>query len=331
MKKALTNDHNISLAMAVWLANDGYNAGVNPHPDHEMVSVTTLLKPTRAFILSQRVPEDQLSIDVTDLIPSRMGHAIHDSIEKAWSQGYAPAMRKLGYPEKVIENVMINPPEPREDGIDIYLEQRAYRMVDGVVISGQFDAVIDGELNDTKSTSVYGFLNDSNDWEHQMQLSIYRWLNPELITSDIAQIQYCFTDWQRMMVKQNPKYPPHRVHQKTITLLSLEETERWVKRKIAEIRANVQKKQADMIECTQYELWMSDPVHKYYSNPETAKAGGRATKNFDNYPAAAEHMRTKGKGKGTIVTVQAEPKRCGYCNAMPICEQAKRLLDTDKL
>lgn len=48
-------------------------------------------------------------LDVTDLIPSRLGTAIHDSIEAAWKKGYAKAMLRLGYPKKLIARIRINP------------------------------------------------------------------------------------------------------------------------------------------------------------------------------------------------------------------------------
>lgn len=124
-------------------------------------------------------------------------------------------MRDLGYPESVIERVIINP-EPEElqsNSIPVYLEQRVEKKLGPFTISGQFDLVLDGELNDYKSTGVYGFMNGSNDEKYRIQGSIYRWLNPQIITSDCMCIQYIFTDWSglRASIEKAKGYPQSRV------------------------------------------------------------------------------------------------------------------------
>lgn len=320
----ITNNGGLSLSMAIWLATDGYNPGVLQDPAKEMISATTLLKPTRAFLLAQQVPLAEATVDVTDLISARLGHAIHGSIEDAWRNNYASAMRKLGYPQKVIDMIRINPETVEPDTIPVYLEQRYYREIDGVTISGQFDQIVNGELEDTKTTSVWSYLGTSKDEDYVIQGSVYRWINPEKVTSDIFKIQHVFTDWQRMMLKQNPKYPPHRVIESKYTLMSLSETERWISSKLKEIRENIGISQDRMVRCTKKELWMSDPQYKYYADPEKAKSGGRSTKNFDNLQDAHNH-RDK-TGKGVVITVPAEVKACGYCPAFPICEQRKEYI-----
>jgi len=321
----ITNKGNISISMAVWLATDTYSAGTLQDPTKEMISATTLLKPTRQFILSQQVPVQESTVDVTDLISNRLGHAIHSSIEESWRNNYAESMKKLGYPQKLIDAVRINPEVDDEpDTIPVYLEQRYYREIDGVVISGQFDQIINGEIEDVKSTSVWSYLGTNKDDDYIRQLSIYRWINPDKVTSDIGRIQHVFTDWQRMMLKQNPNYPAHRVIENKFNLMSLSDTENWIRSKLNEIRYNINLTQERMVRCTKEELWMSDPQYKYYADPVKAKEGGRSTKNFDNLQSAHSH-RDKA-GKGVIITVPAEVKACGYCPAFPICEQRKEYI-----
>ena len=320
MSKVLTNNTGLSLAMAVWLAHDDYDNGASEVPEQELVSATTLLKPTRQFVLSQRVPpQEEGTTDVTDLIASSFGTAVHDSVENAWKH-YPKAMKKLGYPQKVIDSVMINPTDEElaahPNPLPVYLEQRYFRTIDGVTISGKFDQIIDGALNDTKTTSVFGYMNGFNEEKYRLQLSIYRWLNPDKVTSDIAYIQLVFTDWQRMMVKQNPKYPKHRVLEFKVNLLSLAETEAWIMGKLTEIRNNVMLDQDQMIRCNDEDLWRSAPKWKYYANPEKM---GRATKNFDDPASANAHKASA--GKGVVIHVPGKVKACGYCSAFPICKQ----------
>lgn len=326
----MTNNAGLGLAVSVWLAHDTYTNGAELFPGREVISATTLLKSTRQFILSKRLTQedkDENPEDVTDQIAAQMGRAIHDSIEDAWKNGYAGALQRLGYPKKVIERVRINPdPNTVVNGdFPVYLEQRGFREIDvagqKLIISGQFDAIINGELNDTKTTSVWSYVKGSKQEDYTLQGSIYRWIEPKLITSDVMRIQHVFTDWQRAMVKSTPNYPAQRVIENRVELMDPVETGSWIHRKVNEIRANMNLDEKDIIPCSDKELWMSAPQYKYYSKPETAAAGGRATRVFDNYPEAAAHMAGKGKGKGVIKTIPGEPKACAYCPAFSICTQ----------
>lgn len=322
----LTNINNISLSMAVWLAFDEYTNGAEEHPGENVISATALLKPTRKMILEARADPSDAPLDVADLIPSRRGHAFHDSIEHAWKHGHASAMKRLGYPQKVIDRVRINPTpdELSPDIFPVYLEQRHFRpiMVDGhkIIISGKFDQIINGEINDTKSTSTFTAMHGNKEEDYRIQGSIYRWINPELVTSDLIRVQYIFTDWQRAQARINKEYPQQPLQEFTVDLMSLRETEAWIASKVREILSNQGKDEPDIIPCSDKDLWMSDPVFKYYSDPAKAAQGGRSTKNFPNYPAAAQHL-SKMKGKGVIVEVRSEPKACGYCRGFTACTQ----------
>jgi hypothetical protein len=319
MVQHIKNDTGISLAMSVWLAYDEYDNGADVAPEGELISATTLLKPTRQFVLSNQLPENLGVPDITDRIASRLGQAIHASVEDAWRSHYEDAMTNLGMPKKLIDRIRINPETVEPETLPVYLEQRFFRSIEGVVISGQFDQIIDGELNDVKTTSVFGYLNGTNTENYRNQMSIYRWINPEKVTSNIGRIQHVFTDWQRMMTFQNPHYPKHRVTETEIELMSLAETERFIKAKLAEIRANVSLNQDQMIRCTDKELWKSEPQYKYYAKPENADKGGRATKNFTSKQDALIHLTNAGKGK--IVDKPGEVKACKYCPAFEVCTQ----------
>lgn len=319
MVQAIKNDTGISLAMSVWLAYDEYDNGADIAPEGELISATTLLKPTRQFILGNQMPESMTTPDITDRIASRLGQAIHASVEDAWKSHYADAMTRLGMPQKMISKIRINPVNAVAGTIPVYLEQRFFRSIEGVVISGQFDQIINGEINDVKTTSVYGYMNGTNTENYRNQLSIYRWINPEKVTSDIGRIQHVFTDWQKMMTSQNPHYPKHRVTETQIELMSLVETERFIKSKLAEIRSNISLDQDQMIRCTDKELWKSEPQYKYYTKQETADKGGRASKNFTSKQDALIHLTNA--GKGVIVDKPGEVKACKYCPAFEVCTQ----------
>lgn len=321
----ITNNSGLSLSMSVWLAHDDYTNGSDEFEGQDVISATGLLKSTRATILSARVPTGTSVPDVTDRIPARFGHAIHDSIEDTWQKHYRTAMAALGHPQKLIDKVVINPDPENvpKGGIPIYLEKRAFReiIVDGhkIIVSGKFDQIINGEINDTKTTSVWSYLSGSKTDDYTIQGSIYRWLNPKMVTSDIMRIQHIFTDWQRNMVKTRADYPEHRVKEFTCELMAETETEAWIARKIRELISNQGLDEPDIIRCTEKELWMSEPQFKYYTDPKKAAEGGRSTKNFPSYPAAAAHCNKQ--GKGVVVTIPGEAKACGYCPAASVCSQ----------
>jgi hypothetical protein len=314
----MTNITGISLPLAVWLAADDYDF----NPKDRAISATALLKPSRQILLRERIPpEEAPSIDVADRIASRLGHAIHDSIEKAWVTDYKTAMLQLGYPQNIIDKVVINPTPAQAKGdiIPVYLEQRASRTIMGFRISGKFDQSVDGELNDTKSTSVFSYMSGDKDEDYSLQGSIYRWIHHDKITSDYIQINFVFTDWQRAMAKANSDYPQQRVISKRIPLLSLKETETWIMTKLRHLQDHADLPEQQLPRCTDKDLWRSGPVWKYYSTQAAADAGGRSQKNFEDPALARAHVAEK--GKGVIVEVPGKARACAYCQAAILCTQ----------
>lgn len=319
----ITNETGINLALAVWLLHDEYDYINTPN----YISATRLMKPLRQLVLPSRIKPEEKTSDVSDYISRALGHSLHDSIEKAWKIGYKRSLKLLGYPDAMIERVAINPDplqvEANPELIPIYLEQRAIRSLGGYNIGGKFDMVAEGIVHDNKSTSAYTWLYGGRDEEHQLQGSIYRWLNPDKITADFIRICYIFTDWQKAAAKSNPNYPQSRVATKDIPLLSVEETEKWILSKIALFEQYKDVPENQLPECTDEELWRSDPQYKYYSDP--TKTSGRSTKNFDSMGDARMFQAEKG-GKGVVITIQGEPKRCGYCEAFDYCTQKDRYI-----
>ena len=322
---SITNRGDIPLGLAVWLLHDEYDYIDQPN----YISVTGLMKPLRHIILPPRVPKELQQSDVEDFVSRALGHSLHDSIEKAWLKGHRRSLALLGYPEKVIDRVLVNPtPEELaavEHPVPVYLEQRAFRTVvlNGVTytIGGKFDMVAEGIVHDNKSTTAYTWLYGTKDDDYKLQGSLYRWLNPDKITEDFIRINFIFTDWQKMSAKQNPNYPQKRILHQDIPLMSMEETEAWIKWKLGLVQQYKDTPESQLPECTDEELWRSDPVYKYYSDP--TKTSGRSTKNFDSPVEARQFMAEKG-GKGVIIANPGEVKRCGYCNAFPICTQKDR-------
>lgn len=326
----VTNQSGVSLPLAVWLLHDDYD-----YVDVEnYISVTKLMKPLRQIIIPPRIPPEAQTTDVTDFIARKLGHAIHDSIEKSWKQGYERSLKLLGIPADVITNVKINPTleecRASNEIIAVYLEQRAIAQLDGFNIGGKFDMVSDGIVNDFKSTSAWAWAKGTRDSDHILQMSLYRWIDSQQehrkVTEDYGRINYVFTDWSKAMARSNPKYPQHRVEHKDLVLMSLAETEQWVSDKLRRMLAMWGTPEPELPECTDEELWRSDPAFKYFSDPlKSQQPGARSTRNFDTLSGARAYMAEKG-GKGAVITVPGEVKACGYCPAFEGCTQKDQYL-----
>lgn len=331
-----TNEQKIGLSTAVFLAHDtyDYDARVNA------ISATGLLKSVRQAILSKRVEANALTMDISQLAASSFGTAVHDGVENAWSHGnYIPAMRKLGYPEKVIQRVVVNPGYIKDvnnnlikdphakplspDAIPVYTEIRSERELDGILITGKFDFVGDGELEDHKTTGVFSYIKKTNDKKHRLQGSIYRWLNPDIITSDRMLINYTFTDWSKLrsMIEEKQGYPPFKMMSVPFTLIPIKDTEAWLRAKVKELKDNIKVKEASLPLCSREELWQDLTTYKYY---KSSASKVKSTKNFDNF-AEAQQRLVKDGSVGVIDIVPGKAKACLYCNAAPICSQAKQL------
>ena len=321
----ITNVHNISLPLAVWLLYDDYDFNNNKN----YFSATTLLKSTKQIILSKRVLSNDVTMDLSDLISSGIGKAVHHAVEQAWVRSGTKGMKTLGYPDHIAENIKVNPTKEElaanKDIIPIWIEQRSERkiVVNNVeyTISGKFDKVIDGRLFDTKTTSVWSYIKNTKDEDYGLQGAIYKWLNPEKIVSDHIYIQFVFTDWQRMMAKTTPNYPPIRVIEHPVLMPSNDEIETFIYNKISEISRFWEKSEDEIPPCNDKELWRSEPSYKFYLDPEKAKdPAARSSKNSDTMADAVAYQASKG-GKGIIVTKLGEPKACEYCSAFDICKQ----------
>lgn len=325
----ITNLKNLPLELAVWVAYNDYDFT----PATNTISATGIMKPLRQIILPPRLSGDgKVTLDVENLIASALGTAIHAAIQRAWENGnHAKALRELGFGEETIKRILINPSLEQivttKDPVPVYIEQRASRtiVVNGltITVSGKFDMVCAGKVTDTKSTTVYSWIMGNKDDDYRLQMSIYRWLNPEKVTQDVGRINFVFTDWSKLDARRrkNQNYPQNRMESRELKLLSLAETEAWIREKLTLILRHQMDAEPDLPECTEEELWITPPEKpfKYYANPATIDKGGRSSKNFETRGEADQYLAEK--GKGVVVEVKGDPKRCSYCPAFNICTQ----------
>lgn len=302
----------LPLPVQVWLAADAYE-GKN---DNTHISATTLLKDSHKIVLENQIGNE---LDISDegllnMFASRRGTAIHSALENVWTNDNLrnKALDALGLKE-LKERIVINKHKENPNQIEIWLEQRSYKTIDDMTVNGQFDMVMDGQVVDYKNTSVFTYMHGSKIEDYKLQGSIYRWLNPNLITDDKIKIIYIMHDWTSRDAKINPNYPQMPIIAVDYDLYSLDYTENFIKNKIQEI------KNGGAPECVA-SLKLSDPVWQYFSKSDSKKAA----KNFTNQADANHYVMTKGKG-----FIKMKPQKatgCKYCKARSICKQYADLL-----
>lgn len=298
----LTNDKNIPVALAVMLATDNYN--FKPSPNR--ISVTSLIDSPKKWILSNQISETGVT-DISMLIAARMGSSFHAAIEKAWEDP-KEALYALGYTTEQVES------------LKVAQEVRMYRDVLGWTVSGQFDMVLNGYLQDHKEMGMYKYEKADFD-SFRKQMSIYRWLDQgEHIHSSKASLNIHLKGWSALEASYKKDYPQCAMLSYPIELMTLKETEEFVTERIKLFQETSKLAPSEMPDCTGKELWQEPPVWQYFANPTNIKA----TKNFPTEHEATQHLLLK--GKGVIKFKSSKARRCmQYCPAYSICPQAHKL------
>ena len=323
-KQIYTNNTNIPLSLAVWLADDAYDYINKPN----YISVTTLIKSPRQIVLSSRSPKRDDLIDIANLMATTIGESIHTSIESSWVNKYKQSMLRLGYTPEVVARIRINPtPEDLladNTIIPVYMEQRVLRQWDKWTIGGKYDFVGNGTLEDFKSTNVFSYTSGTNEWKYKLQGSLYRWLNPDIITSDHMYIQFIFKDWKKYEARYKAEkgYPATPLLQHKIKLMSLPETELWVNQKMELLNNLWEVHESTLPLCETQDLWQDASTYKYYKNPEKTT---RSTANFDTMAEATIKWIEDGRC-GVIKEVPGQAKGCLYCDAFNLCTQKDTLI-----
>lgn len=331
----IKNKNEINLPLSVWLADNDYSSSGNSDqkiPEGEIISVTTLLKPIRQLVLNKRLKEEDIDIDIIDYASSSMGKALHDSIEHSWKHNYKINLKRLGYSEDFINKIIINPNLNYDfsDKIPVFLEKRFFKKIGKYVISGQVDMIIDYALHDFKSTSTYSYTAGNKDEDYILQGSIYRWLVPNLIINDELTINFIFTDWNKYKIVTLDNYPRNKIESKKFKLLSLIETEKFIKDKLKLLDENLSLNEKDILPCNTKELWQEPSKYKYYSNSsKIGLVGTRANKVFDNQEEANNYLLTKKVGK--IIEFEGKIRACSYCPVFNICSQKDKYLNAGLL
>lgn len=265
----LTNKMNLPDGIVRAVVNDPYTRG------NSDISVTQLIGPPYQRKLRETVEEIE---DVSDRIWSLIGQSVHTILERAYAgKGF--------------------------------VEERLYMDVLGWKVSGQFDVIEDGCLQDYKVTSVWAVKGATKiEWEQQLNLlRLLAVRNGMDITS--MRIIAILRDWSKGKAK-TADYPEVQVVPVDIPMWTLEQAEAYMRERV------LAHQDAMPPPCTAVERWQTDDVFAVMKNGRKS-----AVKLHDDNFAAAEHAATLGSGH-TVVHRPGAYRRCAdYCSVSHSCPQ----------
>ena len=330
----LTNKGNLPQIIVDLVSLDLYDAGSSD------ISVTSLIDAPQIRYLKKT---NKVQYDASDFLWTTLGSAIHGALEYAEYSQYEVKVLKQAQDiferhkqQKVADWVekFVNKTFSEHLDFNVVQEKRLFVEVDDWTISGKPDRIeLDTKtLIDFKMTSAWVFDKPDQHDKYRKQLSIYRYmLHKEGIEIDTAKIIFIFRDWSKMAMFRSKTYPRRRVEELEIDLMSLEETEAYIKKRI------FLHKQAELGNaplCTEEEMWARDGSFKCYKKKGkvlSKKAMPKGTfKTFDEALAFKGAMKEKLMPTEDIEIKYIEPvrARCAeYCPVAKFCGQYQDFLN----
>ena len=259
------------------------------------VSATELLNSPRIVQLKKKY-DDQITTDVSDMIWSIIGTAIHGVLEHGKDHNHI-------------------------------VEQRLHSILDGWHISGAIDLQIvriDGiEINDYKNVGVWSVMNEKIEWEQQ--LNIYAWLVETVKKTPVTKLAIIaiIRDWNRRDAKTRQGYPQCQVETIHVNLWSMEEREQFIRNRIhMQSEGLFAMETNDVLPlCTPAEMWEKPTTYA------VKKEGAARAKSVHAEKEEAEEALEKA-GKGFSIEVrEGDRTRCSsFCPVSEFCDQYKSYL-----
>ena len=254
------------------------------------LSVTQLINSPKIVALTQKF-EDELEQDVSDMVWSIFGTAIHGVLEHGKDDNHI-------------------------------VEERLHSTLDGWRISGAIDLQIKNDaglaIRDYKTTSAWAVMNEKIEWEQQ--LNIYAWLVETVKKTPVTDIGIVaiIRDWSRREAGKNENYPQAPVKEIPIKLWSFEDREAYIKHRISLHSACefALETDEDLPPCTPEEMW---------ERPTTwalKKVGGvRAKSVHDSEESLLKAVEAAGPGYEIEVRPGSRTRCESFCPVSNYCQQ----------
>ncbi len=284
----LTNRLGLPQAIVDAVTNDPYTKGDSD------ISVTQLIQPPYQRKLRTEV---EVNEDVTDRIWSLVGQVGHGIVERAYPQAYTEAAAQL------------SPAEVHQQ-FGVVAERRLYMPVNGWVVSGQFDVIERGHLQDYKFTSVWSVIGDTKtEWINQLNLLRLLAIHAGIDVTRLG-IVAILRDWTMSKAKFGEGYPKHQIVPIDIPVWSVADAEAYM---LSRVLAH---QDANPPPCTDEERWKREDVFA------VMKAGRKSAIKLHDTRAPAEAQAGELGNGHSVVLRPGEYFRCqNYCNAAHACPQ----------
>ena len=285
----LTNKFNLPQTFMNVLDRPTYSKG-KAH-----LSATELINSPRIVQLRKKYDE-QITSDVSDMIWSIFGTAIHSVLEQGKDDNHL-------------------------------VEERIHAELDGWHLSGAIDlqrVVEDGiEISDYKTVGVWSVMNEKKEWEEQ--LNIYAWLVEKVKGIPVVKLNIVaiVRDWNRRDAGTRQGYPEAPVAVLDIALWSMEKREEFIRSRIHEHSEALfaTETNEELPLCTPDQMWEKPTM--YAVKKEGASRAKSVHVELDDAEVALEKA-----GKGYQLEIrQGDRTRCStFCPVSQWCDQYQTYL-----
>lgn len=285
----LTNKFNLPQTFMNVLDRPTYSKG-KAH-----LSATELINSPRIVQLRKKYDE-QITSDVSDMIWSIFGTAIHSVLEQGKDDNHL-------------------------------VEERIHAELDGWHLSGAIDlqrVVEDGiEISDYKTVGVWSVMNEKKEWEEQ--LNIYAWLVEKVKGIPVVRLNIVaiVRDWNRRDAGTRQGYPEAPVAVLDIALWSMEKREEFIRSRIHEHSEALfaTETNEELPLCTPDQMWEKPTM--YAVKKEGASRAKSVHVELDDAEVALEKA-----GKGYQLEIrQGDRTRCStFCPVSQWCDQYQTYL-----
>ena len=283
----ITNKYNLPQTFVNIMRRPTYTKG------KANLSATELINSPRIVQL-RKLHEDKIETDVTEMVWSIFGTAIHGVLEHG-----------------------------RDD--NHLVEERLHTEIDGWKISGAIDLQIVNEdgsvtINDYKTCAAWSVMNEKIDWEYQ--LNIYAWLVERVKKTPVSKLEIVaiIRDWNRRDVVSKPGYPDAPIKVVPIQLWPFEHREKFIQDQITlHSNALFELETGDELPpCTPDQMWEKPTTYA------VKKIGGIKARNVC---ATQEEATNKIAEYGKDYEIEVRPgerTRCAnFCSVRDFCSQWK--------
>jgi len=281
----LTNRHNLPDTFVNVLKKPTYSSGGAD------LSVTQLINSPQIVALKRKHAQE-LEEDVSDMVWSLFGTAVHSILENGKQAGHT-------------------------------VEQRIHTNIDGWNLSGAIDLQIDNgdgtiSVRDYKVTGAWSVMAQKEEWENQ--LNVYAFLIAHVKQKPVKDIAIVaiVRDWSRRQAKTQEDYPASPIVTIPIPLWTYERQLQYVKDRIAQhsecdFQASTG---AALPKCTPSEMWEKPTIYA------VKKVGAVRAKSLHVNEQEAIAAKEKLGNLAIIEVRPGERTRCAeFCAVNKYCQQ----------